>query len=226
MSFNRFVRAKIEVQDKVVNAGFHLLFSDVDVVWTDNALPELLSYPKQGYFMKEADEYAKTPKCVAQSLPTSTHRARPLELTARPRWGGSIRRLRSRHEANTGFFMLQRGPAQAALHKRMYQIERQRDVHDDQKLVSRLEKFPLLKRASRVSAPPHSERQVGSGVKRLMKCSGGCSATDVPWRQCGSCPRQNTVLPATSPRTSDGPHPYSPTRTRGPCPMAGVLRPW
>ena len=65
VSFNLFVRAKIEVQDKVVNAGFHLLFSDVDVVWTENALPELLSYPKQGYFMKEADEYAKTPKCVA-----------------------------------------------------------------------------------------------------------------------------------------------------------------
>jgi hypothetical protein len=31
--------------------------------------------------------------------------------------------------------MLQHGAAQRALHKRMYQIERQRDVHDDQKLV-------------------------------------------------------------------------------------------
>jgi hypothetical protein len=69
VSFNRFVRAKIEVQDKVVNAGFHLLFSDVDVVWTENPLPELLSYPKQSYFMKEADEYAKTPKCAAPPPP-------------------------------------------------------------------------------------------------------------------------------------------------------------
>jgi hypothetical protein len=64
VSFNRFVRAKIEVQDKVLTAGFHLFFSDVDVVWTANVLPQLLAYPAQGYFMKEADEYAKLTKCV------------------------------------------------------------------------------------------------------------------------------------------------------------------
>mmetsp|Transcript_29055 Transcript_29055/g.55791 ORF Transcript_29055/g.55791 Transcript_29055/m.55791 type:complete len:506 (+) Transcript_29055:66-1583(+) len=104
--FHRFVRAKIQVHDIVLNAGFSLLFSDVDIAWQENILPEMLSGTKDAYWMKDVDEFNK------------------------------VVSKRKKIDANSGFFLLRRGPAQQAFHKRMYRVEKERGVTDDQKLVN------------------------------------------------------------------------------------------
>lgn len=103
-------RLKVTVFQAVVSMKFTLFFQDVDVIWTENVIPEVLKVATPMTFMKDADEFAR------------------------------VRRLAKREEYNTGFFVLKAGGKQQAFMREVVDTENTHHLHDDQKMVNAIAK--------------------------------------------------------------------------------------
>eukprot|EP00854_Cymbomonas_tetramitiformis_P015044 gene15044-17778_t len=103
-------RLKVTVFQAVVSLKFSLFFQDVDVIWTENVIPEVLKVATPMTFMKDADEFSR------------------------------VRRLAKREEYNTGFFVLRAGGKQQAFMREVVDTENTHHLHDDQKMVNAIAK--------------------------------------------------------------------------------------
>eukprot|EP00854_Cymbomonas_tetramitiformis_P013378 gene13378-15804_t len=103
-------RLKVTVFQTVVSLNLTLFFQDVDVIWTENVIPDVLKVSKPMTFMKDADEFNR------------------------------VRRLARRAEYNTGFFVLRSGDKQEAFMQDVVNTEKTHHLRDDQKMVNAIAK--------------------------------------------------------------------------------------